>query len=128
MNLQQAVNYSVSKIVQQGSRCMRVTDVSADCAYGDGEGNHCSVGWLLDHNNGVLMAWDGSVNDLVKLFPIPEVISSNIDVFRVLQLFHDAYTSKERMISLRALEHQGINISHEDFDKWVQLGEFNYEA
>ena len=123
MNLQQAVNYSVSKIVAQGSRCMMHINGSADCAYGDGEGNHCSVGWLLDPNIRNLMEWGGSVNDLVKVFTVPEVIRSNIDVFRVLQLFHDAHTSREREDSLGTLELHGIDTSHEDFEKWVNLGE-----
>jgi hypothetical protein len=51
MTVQQAIDYSLDKLVKQGERCYN----GNDCMYGDEEGNHCAIGWLLDADNKSLM-------------------------------------------------------------------------
>ena len=46
MTLQEAFDYAVQKIVEQGGRCID----NHMCVYGNTRGMHCAVGWLLDEN------------------------------------------------------------------------------
>ena len=60
--VQEACDYAVEKMVAQQGRCMREgKDGDETCAYGDGKGNHCAIGWLLDHDDPDLMKYEGSV-------------------------------------------------------------------
>ena len=62
MTLQEAVDYAMFKIVEQGGRCRSLQGL---CAYGNAEGKHCAVGWLLDEDNQELMGFNGGVYNLV---------------------------------------------------------------
>ena len=52
-------------IVEQGGKCENETT----CLYGDDEGRHCAVGWLLPWENEELMSVEGDVTDLIRRYP-----------------------------------------------------------
>ena len=120
MTVQQAIEYSLDKIVKQGERCMR----GGECAYGDGEGNHCAIGWLLDTNDGDLMEYEGSARVLLEERgeDVPKLIRENLDTFRYFQGFHDTSFVAHKVEYLRLLEDEGIDTSHANFQAWIDLG------
>ena len=81
---QEACDYPVQQIVKQGGRCYDV--VNSTCMHGDGQGNHCAIGWLLDPNNKELMGCTSTIRILVDDLPddVPEIIKDNLDLFAAL--------------------------------------------
>ena len=120
---QEACDYSVQKIVEQGGRCYN--KARGRCLHSDGQGNHCGIGWLLDPNNKELMNYDGGVQGVVDDFPddVPQIIKDNLDMFAVLQDFHDA-TGSQRRESLRDVLRVAHNIdtSAPHWQQWVDMG------
>lgn len=119
--LQETFDYVVDKIVGQGGRCMS----GIDCAYEDGEGKHCAIGWLLDPYNSELMGFVGPVRFLLEEYPefMPPLIANNINVFSALQTFHDNANMRNREIVALKIQKQGINISNPNVQKWIEMGE-----
>lgn len=82
----------MEKLIAQGGRCLQ----GNGCAYGDGEGNHCSVGWLLPSDNEVLMSYDGDIDGLLINYsdvgPNDKWIRTHSEVLEHLQDFHDHAT------------------------------------
>ena len=118
---QEVCDYSVQKIVEQGKRCMD----DGICLYGDGQGNHCGIGWLLDPDNKELMNYNRGVQDVVDDFPndVPEVIKDNIDLFYKLQRFHDQPNSIIREIFRDGLrDNYKIDTSAPHWQQWVDMG------
>jgi hypothetical protein len=122
--LQETFDYVVDKIVGQGGRCMSGEVVSSGCAYGDGEGKHCSIGWLLDPNDRDLMKYSGGVACLARDFPfaLPDVVVKNIEIFSSVQIFHDTAMSRNRKLDALDIQKQGINISNPNVQKWIDMG------
>lgn len=127
MSLQQAMDFAVKKIVEQGKRC---TDADDDgCVYGDSAGNHCAVGWLLDENNPELMGYAGGVEGLCTLAhshkqQIPDLLFNNAGAFETLQGFHDVVNKTRRVDYMNLLKDTyGIDISGAHWQQWVELGE-----
>jgi hypothetical protein len=118
MTVQQAIDYSLDKLVKQGKRCAN----GNDCMYGDGEGNHCAIGWLLDADNKSLMNDGGSVTGLADVRTVPKLIINNQETFLILQGFHDAESLQEREHNRGYLESHGIDTSHPNFQAWIDLG------
>lgn len=79
-------------IIKQGGRCM-LPESNSKCAYGDGKGKHCGVGWLLPPDNEKLMKYRSGVSDLVlskyDLGTNSEFIEDNGSLLEQMQLFHD---------------------------------------
>lgn len=73
MSLQEACDFAVSKIVEQGERCVTIYDGNISCSYGN-EGLHCLVGWLLDKENSELMNFRGELVDEDFKNLLPELI------------------------------------------------------
>jgi hypothetical protein len=120
MTVQQAIDYSLDKLVKQGKRCME----GSNCVYGDGEGKHCAIGWLLNSGDIALMAYEESVMGLVKYCHcVPDLIIRNADTFHSFQRFHDESTKGDREIQLHELTAAGIDTSHPNFQAWLDLGE-----
>jgi len=120
---QEACDYSVQQIVAQGGRCYDVVDGA--CMYGDGHGNHCAIGWLLDPDNEDFMSYKGSFDDLPTSYPdeVPEVIRDNIDLFTELQCFHDVPESQRREILRDVLrDNYKIDTSAPHWQQWVDMG------
>lgn len=124
MTVQELCDYAVEKIVQQGSRCME--GITGKCAYSDGKGKHCAIGWLLDHdaanwsmlNYGILILCE--THTIVK--EIPKPIRDNLYIFSALQGFHDKAMKPDRQVFLVKLQEFGI-VPNENYYKWIELGE-----
>lgn len=116
MTLQEAVDYSVDMLLKQGEPCRD----GEKCLYGDGLGNHCSIGWLLDDKNDTLMDDVGAVNGLYDSDNVPELIKDNIDAFSSLQLLHDCDNMDNWDGRMERLL-QYIDISTDRYEQWRSL-------
>lgn len=119
--VQEACDYAVAKIVEQGGRCYdKYTEC---CLYGDRD-KHCAIGWLLPHDDKELMQYDDGVGNLVFNYPekVPSLIVDNIDVFRVLQELHDTKFSNSRNEHIEQLQQKGIDTSAPQYQQWVEMG------
>ena len=121
MTVQQAIEYSLDKLVKQGERCIS----GGVCLYGNGGGNHCAIGWLLEADNKSLMKLEGNVSGLIDEWEVflPSLIINNQETFLILQGFHDAESLQEREHNRGYLESHGIDTSHPNFQAWIDLGE-----
>ena len=120
---QEACDYSVQQIVAQGGRCYDV--VNTTCMHGDGQGNHCAIGWLLDPDNKELMNYDQGAQDVVEDFPddVPQIIKDNLDLFYELQSFHDETGSLIREYYRNRLrDNHDIDTSAAHWQQWVDMG------
>lgn len=124
MGLQEIVDYAVKKIVEQGGRCLNGL---GNCAYGDYEGNHCAVGWLLDEDNNSHMCATGGVGNLINAHEhdpyFPRVFKENKYLFQELQRFHDAKFICKRILARGSLAKYDIDTSGKHFQQWVNMGE-----
>lgn len=120
--LQEAMDYSMKKLVEQGIQCR---DVIGNCVYGDDKENHCAVGWLLDHDNETLMSFVGSVYELDHEYNsiLPKIISENLDAFNRLQSIHDAVGSAVRRAHTRLQKQHNIDTSGDHWQQWIDLAE-----
>lgn len=121
-SVQEACDYAVLKIVEQEGQCLNGMQ---HCIYGNEEGQHCAVGWLLDPNNENLMNFDGGIVELVDETeqPIPNIIKNNLDVFGVLQDFHDNDSICGRKMALEQLYNvHNIDISKPQYQQWIEMG------
>ena len=121
--VQEACDYSVKQIVAQGGRCQEDDD---NCLYGDGHGNHCAIGWLLDPDNKGLMSYVGSIYAVTPSYPdeVQAIIKDNLNIFAELQRFHDEPESQRREILRNVLRvAHNIDTSGDHWQKWVDLGE-----
>jgi len=120
---QEACDYSVQQIVKQGGRCYDV--VNTTCVHGDGHGNHCAIGWLLDPDNEDLMNYRGPVCATAKDFPhkVPQIIKDNVKLFGTLQEFHDEdYSIIREMCRNRLRDNYNIDTSAPHWQQWVDMG------
>lgn len=124
MNLSEAFNFAVKKIVEQGGQCLDKNDL--ECAYGSAT-KHCAVGWLLDHKNKDLMEYEGDVYDICNEFDwgIPSIIFEDRVAFAKLQRFHDAFKVKEREEVFNELKsiRPEVDYSGEHWETWINMGE-----
>ena len=119
--VQEACDYSVQKIVEQGWRCIN----DGICAHSDGQGNHCAIGWLLDPDNEDLMNYRGPVCATAKDFPhkVPQIIKDNVKLFGTLQEFHDEdYSIIREMCRNRLRDNYNIDTSAPHWQQWVDMG------
>ena len=120
---QEACDYSVQKLVEQGGRCYDV--VNTMCMHGDGQGNHCAIGWLLDPNNKELMGYTSTIRILVDDFQdeIPQIIKDNVKLFGTLQDFHDEdYSIIREMCRDGLRDNYKIDTSAPHWQQWVDMG------
>ena len=119
--LQEACDYAVFKIVEQAKQCL---SGKGGCAYGDGNGNHCAVGWLLDTDNAQLMDCGDDVEELVNAYrnDVPALVIKNSHFMMDFQDFHDDNTSLGRAHALRNLSKR-IEIDAQQYQQWVEMGE-----
>lgn len=121
MTLQELVDYGINKIVEQGKRCLFNNN---DCAYGDTEGNHCYIGWLLDEDDDELMSAIGSIGSINSRMPykIPNLISENIHLFTGLQSFHDTFIDRSFVLNILKTEYGNVvSFDNPNFQKWIEL-------
>jgi hypothetical protein len=121
--LQEACDYAVFKIVEQGGQCLSGKN---NCVYGDGSGNHCAVGWLLDDSDEQLMNCGDAVIDLCAVYinsdGVPSVIQNNLVAFDRLQGFHDTGKATSRAMNLEFLS-KHIKTTAPQYQQWVEMGE-----
>ncbi len=65
LNKQATFDFVAEKLLKQGKACTN----GPWCAYGDGKGNHCAVGWLLPEDDKELMEFTGNIYGLLQHFP-----------------------------------------------------------
>jgi len=123
--IQEACDYAVTKIVEQGGRCV---DTDGKCNYkGVSEDQHCAVGWLLVHDYPHLLGKNSSVGVLTLRaeengLEHPAILKEHSRVLNVLQAFHDESESLERSFVLDLLSTH-IDISAPQYQQWVDMGE-----
>jgi len=117
----QVINEVFEKLIAQGGQCID----GDDCAYGDDEGNHCAVGWLLPESNGHLMMSNKDIHGIIKVYddlgPNDKFIRANGDLLDAVQTLHDA--SK-----LSARFHAALHLARKGADprvltKWVYMAD-----
>lgn len=121
-SVQEACDYVVQKIVEQGGQCV---DLDGNCWYKDNRGNHCAMGWLLDPINKNIKNSDQALYELIYDFGdvIPQIIKDNEGVFSILQEFHDAKYASVRIQRRKCLRDCGIDTSKPQYQQWVDMGE-----
>ena len=127
LSLQEACDYAVEKIVEQGERCVD----NGGCRYSlvdeeTGGYIHCAVGWLLDEEDDDLMDAVYGVGELADQYgdKVPKLIQDNLYTFRVLQGFHDARKKHHRVESVKQLsKYHNIDTSPPQYQQWVDMGE-----
>lgn len=112
--VQEACDYAIKQLVNQGKRC-----VNGDCVYDDGNGNHCAIGWLLDHDDGDLMGFVGGFMHLMVEHKgkLPTLIRKNAEVFDRLQDVHD----DPHRYNLEMLERMGVDTSGNHWEEWMRI-------
>lgn len=125
--LQEAMDYAVRRIVEQGGRCGSSNGMGGlYCMYGDGEGKHCAVGWLLPETDRELMAREEGIRSLVIRYSdrVPAVVRDNVEAMAKLQRFHDAESRMRRgeLVCELAVNHN-IDITGPHWKAWVSMGE-----
>lgn len=122
MTIQEACDYAVKQIVTQGGQCRNGDN--SDCAYSDGQGNHCVIGWLMDESNQDMMGYIGEVDDFIDCFEeeLPPMILDNQNVLQCLQSFHDIQVLGIREELKGNLTELGIDTTGEHWQQWVEMG------
>jgi len=127
MTLQEAMDYAIDKIVEQGGRCMSRSD---RCAYGNDKGQHCAVGWLLDEENEELMSYKGGVVELLGMFEghVPELIEIEHRAFEDFQNLHDAEREdgepgRADFCNILRKEHGIDTTTNPSWGIWVGMGQ-----
>lgn len=123
MSVQEACDYAIKKLVKQGGRCIEPT--TGLCLYGDGKGNHCGIGYLLDEDNEKLMGFSGNVISLSGWLGgiVPQIIHDNVKFFSHFQTLHDTKLGCNRKYFLAYLS-KTINTDHiPEYQQWVEMGE-----
>jgi len=125
MTLQDACDYSVKKIVEQGGMCMDGCRVAPGCVYENSKGMHCAIGWLLDSSNSDLMEAEGGLSALIEVHKsqLPGLITDpdNEGAFSILQVFHDVPSKDERQAQFNRLS-EHINTTAPQYQQWVEMG------
>ena len=122
MSLQQVSDAIAGKLIKQGGRCMGGDD---ECAYSDGKGKHCAVGWLLSESSPI-MEFGYSMKDLVrskyfKLEPNREFILDNVYALATIQDLHDE-PSKHSRDNLSELVADVCELNMDAWSEWIEMG------
>lgn len=123
MTIQEACDYAVKQIVKQGYQC-RDGD-NGDCAYSDGQGGHCVIGWLMDESNSDMMDYIGEVDDFIDCFEdgLPLVILNNVEILKNLQGFHDSEGKEARAAFKSFLSWSQVDTTGAHWQQWIEMGE-----
>ena len=119
--LQTALDYAVHKMVEQGGRSLKALGT---CAYSDGCGKRCAIGWLLNDaeiqplsdvvaavdelDTEVLRIQDGHIGAVAV--ELPDLISENMEIMIVFQQFHDS-DFNNRPSKRKRLSKLGVDVS-----------------
>ena len=128
MTLQQVSDAIAGKVIGQGGRCMTEFSASfgnSSCAYSDGKGKHCAIGWLLSESS-PLMQYDGSLSTMIESSefdkePNVEFMLDNIDALDRIQHLHDA-TNKNQRDNRSELVADVYDLNMDAWDEWIEMG------
>ena len=123
MSLQQVSDAIAGKVIAQGGRCMDRLTANSSCAYSDGNGNHCAIGWLLSESSPI-MQHRAPLSAIIKVYefnnePNREFILDNIDALINIQVLHDnplLRVSRSEFIA----ETYGLNMAA--WSEWAEMG------
>ena len=127
MSLQQVSDAIAGKLIKQGGRCIireMVNEIGhASCAYSDGAGNHCAIGWLLSESS-PLMQYSCSLAHLIgvsgfDIEPNGEFIESNMRALGAIQILHDSNENRSQM-SKSITEAYDLNM--DAWSEWLEMG------
>ena len=122
MSLQEQVNYIGCMLLNQGKQALRKATILPACTYGNCDGEHCAIGWLLDETNAEIMDYSGPIESLVKsehVELLPKTLVSEIKLFNDLHQFHDA---RSPGVARQVLENMRQRHSQIIFNKeWDEL-------
>jgi hypothetical protein len=133
MTLREAIDYTMAKIIGQGKSCRahpidpENPNMTLSCVYGDGKGNHCAIGWLLDEDDEKAMNFRGTLKSLLEREDeqdkYPKLLHDNVEVFSMLQKIHDSIDFQLDFESISELvydlnEQHGIELSDKVVDEW----------
>lgn len=133
LGLKGAVHYALKKIVQQGKSCIdpdTENDVFPTCLYKSIDGkSHCAVGWLLNESDETAMSFMGSIDSLCGDHPnsVPEIIRENVEVFELLQRFHDKQYKRDRLFTFGLIKENFPELigRSKNWQKWIDMGKQN---
>ncbi len=126
--ISQVVHEVMEKLVQQGKRCM--SGETGQCMYGDGEGNHCAIGWLLPEDDSTLMSFTGGIDNLVEISNSDADYTLGINsafivehrgILFILQNLHDNVPRTFRTRHTKDLLALGVK-NTPLFQQWIDLG------
>lgn len=127
LTLQQACDYVIDRLVEQDSQCKALVHGTANCVYGNAEGQHCAIGWLMDESNEILMAFEGGVESLNSEHYgiIPGILHTHENLFDLIQTFHDSDYMTGRLdalIDIKSYDESGVSFDNPNWEKWVSMG------
>lgn len=125
LSLQEACDYAVAKIVEQGVQCVDGWD---QCVYGNDKGQHCAIGWLLNPDDKEISnfmgeAFSADVEVLAEEVRehLPAVVTHNLAIMKTLQQFHDTNRGVIRRYLLESLA-ANIDVDSPQYNEWVEMG------
>ena len=123
--LEQVVVEIIQAITNQGGQCLKEGS-STNCVYGNSEGRHCGIGWLLPADNDELMKDSGSVTTLANIYnkgelgPNDQFIRENVVLLQLMQVVHDRNTLRNLQVSVNKIC-QECDLTKSIFTPWVEL-------
>lgn len=124
--LQQVSDEIAAKLIAQRKPCM--LENPERCVYGDKNGNHCAVGWLLPENNPELMGSSSGVKSLttkvqrglIHLGKNQKFIIKHADALSVMQSLHDIKDPASRQYSADQLtQEHGLDMAA--WQPWINM-------
>lgn len=119
--VQEVLDEIAQALIKQGKQCID----DKDCIYGDSEGNHCAVGWLLPENDDYLMSFRGTINTMIRtkhsLGENQDFLFENNNLLYEIQQLHDSESKLLRNYSLNEIKKK-FNFNMDAWIPWVELG------
>jgi hypothetical protein len=124
-SLQEAADYVVTKIVEQGGQSKKPN--SEECMYFGPDDRRCAIGWLLDDDiDPQIKNYWGGLSSLLQDYDLQslEFLREETDFFATLQEFHDACIQKHRVYFAERLhDDYGIDtVTNLNWNKWIKMG------
>lgn len=124
-NIQEACDYAVKKIVDQGKQCK----IGGDCEYFDpADESHCVAGHIFAAflpNDHELFGGNGmGAAMVIETYrdEFPEWLVDESVAVDCLQNFHDSRRASTRKFDLVRLKAEGIDTSAPQWQQWVDMG------
>ena len=119
--LQQVSDEMAAKLIAQGKPC--VTSNGDSCAYTDGKGNHCAIGWLLPDSD-YIKDYMETITTMVanfsneKLGSNASFLKEHVKELSQLQMLHDYDIKYSREIHQESIQER-FNLDMSAWDEWV---------